>query len=88
MDLDPRLHFVTATCIVAKKDPPIGSGQVKFLIAKRAPPEKSFPNKWTVPAGKLVRPEYENLPNLLRRTKEGNFCRDTLFYSSKLENPF
>ena len=53
-DLDPRLHFVVATCIVAKDD--------KFLIVKRAPHEKAFPNKWTVPGGKLVLTEYNHLP--------------------------
>lgn len=59
MELDPRLHFVTATAIIAKKNT---DGAVRFLIAKRAPTEKAFPNKWTVPGGKLVRHEYENLP--------------------------
>lgn len=59
MDLDPRLHFVTATAIVAKKDK---DGIFRFLIAKRAPTEKAFPDKWTVPGGKLVRSEYESLP--------------------------
>lgn len=54
MDLDPRLHFVVATCIVEKDG--------KFLIVKRAPHEKAFPNKWTVPGGKLVLTEYEHLP--------------------------
>jgi 8-oxo-dGTP pyrophosphatase MutT (NUDIX family) len=58
-DLEPRLHFVTATAIVAKKD---ADGTPRFLIAKRAPTEKAFPNKWTVPGGKLVRSEYESLP--------------------------
>jgi 8-oxo-dGTP pyrophosphatase MutT (NUDIX family) len=58
-DLDPRLHFVTATAIVTKKDK---NGAAKFLIAKRAPTEKAFPSKWTVPGGKLVRTEYEKLP--------------------------
>ncbi len=58
-ELDPRLHFVTATAIIAKKD---ADGIVRFLIAKRAPYEKAFPNKWTVPGGKLVRSEYEHLP--------------------------
>jgi 8-oxo-dGTP pyrophosphatase MutT (NUDIX family) len=58
-NLDPRLHFVTATAIVAKKD---ADGAPRFLIAKRAATEKAFPNKWTVPGGKLVRSEYENLP--------------------------
>lgn len=59
MDLDPRLHFVVATAIIARRD---GNGPPKFLIAKRAPHEKAFPNKWTVPGGKLVRHEYEHLP--------------------------
>lgn len=59
MELDPRLHFLTVTGIVARKDE---SGHVTFLIAKRAAHEKAFPNKWTVPGGKLVRSEYEKLP--------------------------
>ncbi len=59
MDLDPRLHFVVATAIIAKKN---GTNPPKFLIAKRAAHEKAFPNKWTVPGGKLVRKEYESLP--------------------------
>jgi len=54
MDIDPRLHFVTATAIIAKDG--------KFLIAQRAAHEKAFPLKWTVPGGKLVRHEYEHLP--------------------------
>jgi len=58
-DLDPRLHFVTATAIIAKKD---AGGVPRFLIAKRAPTERAFPNKWTVPGGKLVRSEYEQMP--------------------------
>jgi 8-oxo-dGTP pyrophosphatase MutT (NUDIX family) len=59
MDLDPRLHFVTATAVVARKD---ANGALRFLIAKRAPTEKAFPNKWTLPGGKLVRSEYESIP--------------------------
>lgn len=51
--LDPRLHFVVATAIIVKDG--------KFLIAKRAPHEKAFPNKWTVPGGKLVLHEYSKL---------------------------
>lgn len=53
-DLDPRLHFVTATAIIEKDG--------KFLIVKRSPTEKAFPNKWTVPGGKLVYSEYQDLP--------------------------
>lgn len=54
MELDPRLHFVVATAIIVKDG--------KFLIAKRAAHEKAFPNRWTVPGGKLVLHEYEHLP--------------------------
>src|SRR3972149_7678529 len=53
-ELDPRLHFVVATAIVVKDG--------KFLIVKRAPHEKAFPNRWTVPGGKLVLNEYKILP--------------------------
>ncbi len=52
--LDPRLHFVVATAIIVKDN--------RYLIAKRAPHEKAFPNKWTVPGGKLVLHEYQHLP--------------------------
>lgn len=52
--LDPRLHFVVATAIIEKDG--------RFLIAKRAAHEKAFPNKWTVPGGKLVLSEYNHLP--------------------------
>ena len=60
MELDPRLHFVVATAIVVK--PSEGGQGPKFLIAKRAPHEKAFPNRWTVPGGKLVLKEYAHLP--------------------------
>ncbi len=53
-ELDPRLHFVVATAIIVKDG--------KFLIAKRASHEKAFPDKWTVPGGKLVFHEYNHLP--------------------------
>lgn len=59
--LDPRLHFVVATAIIIK-DPFDAAQSRRFLIVKRAPHEKAFPNKWTVPGGKLVLHEYEHLP--------------------------
>ncbi|MBI2640740.1 MAG: hypothetical protein HYW91_02555 [Candidatus Sungbacteria bacterium] len=52
--LDPRLHFVVATAIIVRDG--------KYLIVKRAPNEKAFPNKWSVPGGKLVLHEYSHLP--------------------------
>lgn len=54
--LDPRLHFLVATAIIEKDG--------KYLIAKRAPHEKAFPNLWTVPGGKLVLHEYNHLPKV------------------------
>lgn len=68
MDLDPRLHFVVITGIIARPRTRAkhGTGQERtiyeFLIAKRAAHEKAFPNRWTVPGGKLVLSEYKDLP--------------------------
>ncbi|MDO8537679.1 MAG: NUDIX domain-containing protein [archaeon] len=45
MEENQKVHYVVATCIVIKDG--------KYLIAKRAPFEKAFPNQWTVPGGKL-----------------------------------
>jgi len=50
---DPeKAHYIVATCILVKDS--------RFLIAKRAASEKAFPNKWTVPGGKLEASDYKN----------------------------
>ena len=50
---DPeKAHYIVATCILVKNG--------KFLIAKRASFEKSFPGKWTVPGGKLEASDYKS----------------------------
>jgi len=59
MELDPRLHFVAITGIIVRKRE---SGEFEFLIARRAPHEKAYPGRWTVPGGKLVLSEYKDLP--------------------------
>jgi len=41
-----KIHYIVATVILVNKEG-------KFLIAKRAEWEKAFPEKWTVPGGKL-----------------------------------
>ncbi len=51
---DPRLHIVAITGIIEKDG--------KYLILKRSEKEVAYPGYWTVPGGKLVRHEYENLP--------------------------
>jgi len=45
-----KAHYVVVTVIVVKDG--------KFLITKRAPTEKAFPNQWTVPGGKLEVKDY------------------------------
>jgi len=50
---DPnKAHYVVVTGIIIKDG--------KYLIAKRAPTEKAFPNLWTVPGGKLGLKEYSS----------------------------
>jgi len=44
------VHYVTVTAIIVKDG--------KYLIAKRAGWEKAFPNRWTVPGGKLKVMDY------------------------------
>jgi len=53
MNSDPRLHIIAVTGIVEKNG--------KYLILKRSEREVTYPGFWTVPGGKLVRHEYENL---------------------------
>ena len=49
-----KAHYVVVTGIILKDD--------KYLITKRAPTEKAFPNQWTVPGGKLELNDYTNRP--------------------------
>ena len=68
MDLN-KAHYVVITGIVVKDG--------KYLITKRASHEKAFPNKWTVPGGKLEVSDYS------KRKKDTsdhwyNVCEDVL----------
>jgi len=47
-------HYVAVTGIIMKDG--------KFLITKRSPNEKAFPNMWTVPGGKLDLNDYSKRP--------------------------
>ena len=49
-----KAHYISVTGIVIKDG--------KFLITKRAPTEKAFPNQWTVPGGKLELDDYVKRP--------------------------
>lgn len=53
MDLN-KAHYVVVTGIIIKDG--------KFLITKRSAKEKSFPNQWTVPGGKLELNDYKQRP--------------------------
>jgi len=50
-----ELHRIAITAIIYNKDR-------KFLITKRSPSKKAFPNKWTVPGGGLSTDDYVNTP--------------------------
>ena len=52
---DKELHRIAVTAIIYNKDR-------KFLITKRSPSKKAFPNKWTVPGGGLSTDDYVNTP--------------------------
>jgi len=49
-----KAHYLVVTGILIKDG--------KFLITKRAPTEKAFPNQWTVPGGKLELDDYTKRP--------------------------
>jgi 8-oxo-dGTP pyrophosphatase MutT (NUDIX family) len=49
-----ELHRITSTAIIYKDG--------KYLILKRSPHKKAFPNKWTVPGGGLETDDYINTP--------------------------
>ena len=49
-----KAHYIVVTGVIIKEG--------KFLIAKRSPTEKAFPNQWTVPGGKLELKDYIKRP--------------------------
>lgn len=51
---DSHLHYVAITAIIHKDG--------KYLITKRSPHEKAFPNMWTVPGGRMDANDYINTP--------------------------
>jgi 8-oxo-dGTP pyrophosphatase MutT (NUDIX family) len=52
--LKEKTHYVTVTGIVRKDG--------KYLICKRSPNEKVFPNKWCVPGGKIEQKDFISAP--------------------------
>lgn len=45
-----KTHYIAVTGIIRKDG--------KYLICKRSPNEKAFPNKWCVPGGKIERKDF------------------------------
>lgn len=54
MNNQNKLHYVAITGIIVKDG--------KYLICQRAGHEKAFPNRWTVPGGKLEAEDYTCRP--------------------------
>ena len=49
------LHRIAITGIIWKQD---ADGSYQYLITKRSPTKKAWPNKWTVPGGGLETKDY------------------------------
>ena len=55
-DIKQKAHYVAVTGIIRKDG--------KYLICKRSPNEKAFPNKWCVPGGKIELSDMNALPRV------------------------
>lgn len=53
--MQDKVHYVSVTGIIRNKEG-------KYLICKRSPSEKAFPNKWCVPGGKIEVSDFINSP--------------------------
>jgi 8-oxo-dGTP pyrophosphatase MutT (NUDIX family) len=56
--LKEKTNYVSVTGIIRKSI----DGQTKYLICKRSPNEKAFPNKWCVPGGKIEQKDFVASP--------------------------
>jgi 8-oxo-dGTP pyrophosphatase MutT (NUDIX family) len=69
--MDPKkAHYVVVTGIIVKGG--------KYLITKRAPHEVAWPNRWTVPGGKLEAKDYENREADTNAGQWYNVCENLL----------
>lgn len=50
-----ELHRITVTGIIWRQEP---DGAYSYLVTKRSPTKKAWPNKWTVPGGGLETKDY------------------------------
>lgn len=54
-EIKKKAHYIAVTGIIR-------NSEGKFLICKRSPNEKVFPNKWCVPGGKIEQNDFINNP--------------------------
>ena len=54
-EIKQKAHYISVTGIIKNKEG-------KFLICKRGPNEKVFPNKWCVPGGKIEQKDFIDKP--------------------------
>ena len=54
-EIQRKAHYIAVTGIIRNHEG-------KYLICKRGPKEKTFPNKWCVPGGKLEKDDFVNSP--------------------------
>jgi len=59
-----ELHRIVTTTIIYKKE----KSSFKYLITKRSPHKKVYPDKWTVPGGGLETDDYVNTPSSTKGT--------------------
>jgi 8-oxo-dGTP pyrophosphatase MutT (NUDIX family) len=54
-EIQEKAHYISVTGIIRNSDG-------RYLICKRSPKEKVFPNKWCVPGGKVQKSDFVNTP--------------------------
>ena len=54
-ELNDKIHYIAITGVVK-------NSEGKYLICKRSPNEKAFPNKWCFPGGKLQKIDFIYTP--------------------------
>ena len=77
-EIKEKAHYISVTGIVKNKED-------KYLIVKRSPNEKAFPNKWCFPGGKLQMSDFIDTPkdtsdhwlNIFEKTVEKEIKEET-----------
>src|SRR3989344_8094609 len=54
-EIQEKAHYIAVTGIIR-------NAEGRYLICKRSPNEKVFPNKWCVPGGKVQKGDFVNTP--------------------------